>query len=82
MPYKSLAQARKFHAMLNRGEISAATVEEFDKATDFSKLPKRVKKSKHALGSHIDFETGAISNSEEGNQKQEKEIGHKVLIND
>jgi len=41
MPYKSKAQARKFHAMLRRGEISAKTVQEFDKSTDFSKTPER-----------------------------------------
>lgn len=41
MPYKSKAQQRKFHAMLSRGEIKAATVQEFDKATNFKKLPER-----------------------------------------
>ena len=42
MPYKSDAQRRKFHAMLNRGEISAATVAHWDKATKGKKLPERV----------------------------------------
>lgn len=41
MPYKSKAQARAFHAKLQRGEISKATVQEFDKATNFAKLPER-----------------------------------------
>lgn len=43
MPYKSDAQRRKFHAMLNRGEISAATVAEYDHASKGKKLPERVK---------------------------------------
>lgn len=49
MPYKSDAQRRKFHAMLNRGEISKATVAEYDAASKGKKLPERVKpkRSKH-----------------------------------
>lgn len=43
MPYKSDAQRRKFHALLNRGAISAATVAEFDAASKGKKLPERVK---------------------------------------
>lgn len=43
MPYKSDAQRRKFHAMLKRGEISAATVAEFDQASKGKKLPERVR---------------------------------------
>lgn len=43
MPYKSKAQQRKFHVLLERGEISPATVKEFDRATDYSKLPERIK---------------------------------------
>ncbi|MGH6802586.1 MAG: hypothetical protein ACREC3_04375 [Methyloceanibacter sp.] len=43
MPYKSDAQRRKFHAMLKRGEISASTVDEYDKASKGKKLPERVK---------------------------------------
>ena len=46
MPYKSKAQARKFHAMEKRGEISSSTVNEFDKATDFTHLPERKKPSR------------------------------------
>ena len=49
MPFKSQAQRRKFYAMLARGEISKAKVEEWDKATGKKKLPERVKKvAKHA----------------------------------
>lgn len=46
MPYKSRAQQRKFHAMLNRGEISASTVKEFDEATkgEYGSLPEHVKR--------------------------------------
>ena len=43
MPYKSDAQRKKFHAMLKRGEISGATVAEYDKASKGKKLPERVK---------------------------------------
>lgn len=41
MPYESKAQQRLFHAKEARGEISHATVKEFDQATDFSRLPER-----------------------------------------
>ena len=44
MPYKSQAQAGKFHEMLKRGEISAATVKEWDQASKGKKLPKRAPK--------------------------------------
>ena len=46
MPYKSEAQRKKFHALLNEGKISAKTVKEWDKASKGKKLPKRVKKKK------------------------------------
>lgn len=46
MPYKSIAQAHKFHALLKEGKISAKTVREYDKKTNFKGLPKKVKKSK------------------------------------
>ena len=46
MPYKSIAQAHKFHALLKEGKISAKTVREYDKATNFKKLPQRKKKKK------------------------------------
>ena len=38
MPYASLAQARKFHADPKLRKYTA----EYDAATDFSKLPRRV----------------------------------------
>jgi len=50
MPYKSQAQRRKFHALLNRGQISAATVAEFDQASKGKKLPERVKHKRHKKG--------------------------------
>lgn len=46
MPYKSRRQARFMHAAASRGEIAPSTVEEFDQATDFSKLPERKKRKK------------------------------------
>lgn len=47
MPFKSLAQRAKFYAMLKRGEISQATVDEWERATPKGKaLPKRVKRKK------------------------------------
>ena len=52
MPYKSKAQARAMHAKAERGEISQKTVKEFDKATDFGKLPEKVKAKEGADGSH------------------------------
>jgi len=42
MPYKSDAQRRKFHAMLNRGEISRKTVAEWDRESKGMRLPERV----------------------------------------
>lgn len=49
MPFKSVAQQRKLHAMANRSEISKATVHEFDQATDFSKLPAKVAPKKRSM---------------------------------
>lgn len=46
MPFKSVAQAHKFHQLLKEGKISAKVVHEFDKATNFTKLPQRKKKKK------------------------------------
>jgi hypothetical protein len=51
MPYKSDAQRRKFHAMLSRGEISKAVVEEYDRASKGIDLPERVKPGKPRLAS-------------------------------
>jgi len=42
MPYKSDAQRRYMHAAATRGDISQATVAEFDKASKGKKLPERV----------------------------------------
>lgn len=42
MPYKSEAQRRKFHAMLNEGKISKEVVSEFDTASKGKKLPERI----------------------------------------
>lgn len=50
MPYKSDAQRRKFHAMRKRGEISAATVSEFDQASKGKKLPERVRPKRSKRG--------------------------------
>jgi hypothetical protein len=46
MPYKSNAQRRKFHSLLERHEISKAVVDEWDKASKGKKLPERVKPKK------------------------------------
>ena len=48
MPFKSKAQQRAMHAKAARGEISKKVIEEFDRATDFKKLPERVTKRKTA----------------------------------
>lgn len=45
-PYKSDAQRRYFHAAKERGEISAKTVKEFDRASKGMKLPEKKKKRK------------------------------------
>lgn len=45
MPYASDAQRRLFHAKERRGEISAATVREFDQASKGRRLPERKKKN-------------------------------------
>ena len=44
MPYKSEAQRRKFHAMAERGQISKATVAEWDKASEGLSLPDKIGK--------------------------------------
>jgi hypothetical protein len=44
-PYASDAQRRKFHAMLERGEISKKVVDEYDKASKGMKLPEKVGKA-------------------------------------
>lgn len=49
MPYVSDAQRRYFHAAKARGDISAKTVHEFDKASKGMDLPEHVKKSKGGM---------------------------------
>ena len=41
MPYKSDAQRKKFHAMEEKGQISKATVDEWDKASKGKRLPAK-----------------------------------------
>lgn len=43
MPYKSKAQQKAMHAKAERGEIPQSVVKEFDRKTDFSKLPEKKK---------------------------------------
>jgi hypothetical protein len=42
MPFKSNAQRRKFHGLLEKNEISKTVVDEWDKASKGKKLPERV----------------------------------------
>ena len=49
MPYVSDAQRKKFHALLNRGEISKKVVDEYDKASKGKELPEHIKARKKAL---------------------------------
>jgi hypothetical protein len=46
MPFKSNAQRRKFHILLEKNEISKTVVDEWDKASKGKKLPERVKPKK------------------------------------
>ncbi len=57
MPYKSAVQRRKFHAMAKRGEISEATVDEWDAASKGKKLPERP--PKHTQGRRHGVRVGA-----------------------
>ena len=41
-PYKSKAQAARFHQLLKEGKIKESTVREFDAASKGLKLPERV----------------------------------------
>jgi len=44
MPYKSVAQMKKFYAMEKRGELPRGTAERWAKETpDIKKLPKRIR---------------------------------------
>jgi hypothetical protein len=44
MPFKSMAQRRKFAELLVKGEISPETYEEWNRVTGGKVLPERVKK--------------------------------------
>lgn len=46
MPYLSEAQRKKFQTLYKQGKISKKTLEEYNKASEGLKLPKRVKKKK------------------------------------
>ena len=46
MPFKSMAQRRKFAELLVKGEISPETYEEWNRETGGQVLPERVKKKK------------------------------------
>jgi hypothetical protein len=48
MPFKSMAQRRKFAELLVKGEISPETYEEWNRETGGQVLPERVKKKKAA----------------------------------
>jgi hypothetical protein len=50
MPYKSRAQAGKFHEMLKRGQLSKKVVDEWDSASKGLKLPYKVGKAKKKRG--------------------------------
>ena len=55
MPFVSQAQRRKFYAMKNRGEISAATVKHWEEATPKgAKLPEKVKKKEAMFHGFMD----------------------------
>lgn len=45
MPFKSKAQRRKFYAEKKKGNISQATIDEFERETP-KKLPERKRKKK------------------------------------
>jgi len=46
MPFKSKAQRRKFYALKDKGKMSQATIDEWEKATKGKRLPERVKKKR------------------------------------
>jgi hypothetical protein len=54
MPYKSKAQAAKFHVLLSEGKISKKTVDEFDQASKGLKLPEHVKSTKKPMSPFSD----------------------------
>lgn len=70
MPFRSEAQRRKFYAMADRGEISAKTVQEWERETPKNQtLPERVKKAAYTLGMRRAFDTLNITpGASNGNQ--------------
>jgi len=46
-PYKSLAQAAKFHILAKQGKMSKSLVQEYDSASRGLALPKKVKLPVH-----------------------------------
>lgn len=45
MPFKSIAQSKKFVELVKQGKMKKSTAMEWWHATDFSKLPNRVKQN-------------------------------------
>ena len=77
MPYASKAQARKFHAMEARGQISKKVVAEYDKATNFKKLPSKVH---HSVRTEEDsYEMKPNKGKEQGAPELLTDVMHKVL---
>ena len=60
-PYASNAQRKKFHAMENRGEISHATVKEWDKESKGKKLPEHVAKADLEKAKIYDIKSGKMT---------------------
>lgn len=60
MPFKSESQRRLFYAKMKRGEISRATVDEWEKETGSKKLPKYVKGGKRGKRGHSGDVSGRI----------------------
>ena len=50
MPFKSMAQRRKFAELLVKGEISPETYEEWNRDTGRKELPERVNKKAKKSG--------------------------------
>jgi hypothetical protein len=48
MPFKSKAQRRKFYAMYQRGEITKAKLDEWERATTGKTLPERARSKTNA----------------------------------
>lgn len=72
MPYKSDKQRKFFHAAEERGEISHATVEEYDKASKGKKLPEKVKSKKHGSKAKKIMEDVAAYSTKMESKRHEK----------